>query len=108
MKRQFIALFVVLAVALQGSVAAFAGNSSAMYSDCRSAVESPSDFAHKSCCPDSLYAMSCCLDACVASVALTVSPASLVWYGRTAQPRQFRAATFSSRGDSPLIRPPIP
>ena len=52
-------------------------------------------------------ACGCCLDACLSTVAVTVSPASLIWYGHTAPALQFRTTSFSSRGDSPLIRPPI-
>jgi hypothetical protein len=36
-----------------------------------------------------------------------VSPAVPVWGGRAVTVAQFRTAHFSSRGDSPLIRPPI-
>jgi hypothetical protein len=106
MKRQLIALIVMLALGLQGSLVAFAAASALMSSDCASSAASQ-DTSHKSCCPSGLHTASCCLDACVATVAITMSPATLVWYGRTAPALQFRSASFSSRGDSPLIRPPI-
>jgi len=105
MKRQLIALIVMIALGLQGSMIAFAG-AQPMQSGCQS-TSSNQDAALKSCCPSGLHTASCCLDACVAAMAIAVSPLSLVWYGRTGSALQFRSTSFSSRGDSPLIRPPI-
>jgi hypothetical protein len=105
-KRQLIALIVILALGLQGSLVAFAAASASMPSDCASSAASQ-DTSQKSCCPKGLHPASCCLDACVATVAVAMSPATLIWYRRTAPALQFRTASFSSRGDSPLIRPPI-
>lgn len=107
MKRQLIALIVMLAVGLQGSLVAFAAVAPLNQSDCQIAAESRADASRDSCCPNGLHTASCCLDVCLATAAVTVSPASLVWYGRTAPARQFHTTSFSSRGDSPLIRPPI-
>jgi tRNA splicing ligase len=105
MKRQLIALIVMLALGLQGSLVALAAIAPQM-ADCQTPVESQ-DVAHKSCCPSGIHTASCCLDACLSAVAVTMSPASMVWNGRTVRALLFRTATFSSRGDSPLIRPPI-
>jgi hypothetical protein len=107
MKRQLIALIVILALGLQGSVAAFAAASEMMSSDCTTSSVGQSDTSHKSCCPSGLHTASCCLDACLATVAVAMSPGSSVWYGRSARALPIHTATFSSRGDAPLIRPPI-
>jgi hypothetical protein len=105
MKHQLVALILMLAVGLQGSVIAFAG-AQLMQSDCQSTSDSQ-DFAHKSCCPNGIHTAGCCQDACVAVMAMAASPVSLAWYGGTAPAAQLRISTFFSRGDSPLIRPPI-
>jgi hypothetical protein len=105
MKRQIIALLVILAVGLQGSVSALA--SAAMQYNCTTSAVSHSDNPQESCCPSGQHSPSCCLDACVIAVGVTASPAFSIWHVLTAQPLQFRFMTFSSRGDSPLIRPPI-
>jgi hypothetical protein len=104
MKRQIIALLVILVIGLQGSVSALA--SAAMPYDCTASAVSHSD-PQKSCCPSGQHSSSCCLDACVIAVGISASPAISIWHGLTAQTLQFRLMTFSSRGDSPLIRPPI-
>jgi hypothetical protein len=105
MKHRLITIIVMLAIGLQGSAIAFAG-AQLMQSDCQS-TSSSQDAALNSCCPSGLHTASCCLDACIAAMAIAVSPLSLVWYGRAGSALQFRSTSFSSRGDSPLIRPPI-
>jgi hypothetical protein len=105
MKRQFITFIVMLVIGLQGSLTAFAA-APLMQSDCENSASSQ-DNAHKSCCPSGVHTASCCLDVCVAAMAITASPASLVGYQRGATTPQKRLCTFFSRGDSPLIRPPI-
>jgi hypothetical protein len=105
MKRQRIALILILALGLQGSLVALAAAAPRM-ADCQYALESQ-NIAHKSCCPSGLHTASCCLDACLSDVAVTVSPALLVWHGHTVRILAFRTANFSSRGETPLIRPPI-
>jgi hypothetical protein len=109
MKRQFIAIIVMLAIDLQGSVVAFAGISPLMSTDCQTAANSHSDASQDSCCPKGQHSMSCCLEACTGTVAgaVTVIPQALDWLGSATLPPQFRSTHFSSRGDSPLIRPPI-
>jgi hypothetical protein len=105
MKRQLIALIVMLALGLQGSLVALAA-AAPQVADCQTPAQSQ-DVAHKPCCPSGLHTASCCLDACPSGVAVTASPASLVWYGRTVRALLFLTANFSSRGETPLIRPPI-
>jgi hypothetical protein len=109
MKRQLIALFVMLAIGLQGSLVAFAGIFPLMSTDCQAAVSSYTDASQDSCCPKGQHSMSCCLEACTGTVAgaVTVTPQVLNWLGSTALLPQFRTTHFSSRGNSPLIRPPI-
>src|SRR5271156_2324372 len=109
MKRQLIAVIVMLAIALQGSVLAFAGVSPLMSTDCQSAVVSHSAASQDSCCPKGQHTMGCCLEACAGTVAGAVMtiPQALSWLGSTTLVSQFLSTRFSSRGDSPLIRPPI-
>jgi hypothetical protein len=107
MKRQLIALMMILALGLQGSLVAFAA-APLMQSDCQTSAQSQ-DVADKSCCPRGVHTTSCCSDACPAALAVAVSASSspLIWDNRTAPAVQFGTAFFLSRGDSPLIRPPI-
>jgi hypothetical protein len=109
MKRQLIAVIVMLAIGLQGSAVAFSGISPLMSTDCQTAAISNSDAAQDSCCPKGQHSMSCCLEACAGTVAgaVTVIPQALNWNGHATLLPQFRSTHFSSRGDSPLIRPPI-
>jgi hypothetical protein len=108
MKRQLIALIVILALGLQGSLVAFAAAGLLMQSDCQSSAQTQ-DVADKSCCPRGVHTTSCCSDACPAAVAAAVaaSPAPLIWDNRTTPALRFGTPFFLSRGDSPLIRPPI-
>jgi len=106
MTRQFVALILMLAIGLQGSLAAFAANSLGQ-SDCQTTAESQAGGSHRSCCPSGSHMANCCLDACPTAVAATTSSAALVWHRRATSVLQFQTTTFSSRGDSPLIRPPI-
>ena len=109
MKCQFIAIIVMLAIALQGSVIAFAGISPLMSTDCQTAAISHSDASQDSCCPKGQHSMNCCLEACAGTIAgaATVLPQELNWLGSATLLPQFRTTHFSSRGNSPLIRPPI-
>jgi hypothetical protein len=104
MKRQLTALILMLAMGMQGSLVAFAAVAPLMQSDCQTSTAAP----HNSCCPGGgSHSAGCCLDACLAAVALPALPASLVSYSRPTPVRHFGTANFFSRGDSPLIRPPI-
>ena len=109
MKRQLIAIIVMLAIALQGSVVAFAGISPLTPTHCQTAGVSHSVASHDSCCPKGQHTMSCCIEACVGAVpgAVTTTPEVLSWLGSATLLPQSLATRFSSRGDSPLIRPPI-
>lgn len=107
MKRELLALLVTLALLLQGSAAAFAAASPVMSTDCRTIAAARADVSPEQCCPKGQHAMSCCLDLCASSVAMTMSP---VPSGLPLVPTTVRAAKppmFFSRSDSPLIRPPI-
>jgi hypothetical protein len=79
--RQLISIIVMLAIGLQGSVVAF----------------------------ERQHTMRCCLEACLCTVAavVTATPQVLNWLGSATPLPQFLSTRFSSRGDSPLIRPPI-
>jgi hypothetical protein len=108
MKRQLIAFILVLAIGLQSSLAAFAAPSSYMSTECQTAAISDSDASQNSCCPKGQHTTSCCLDLCLSNVAAIVSPAFLICYARSVPVLSAPTSTFYSRGDSPLIRPPIP
>jgi hypothetical protein len=108
MKRQLIALIVILAIGLQGSVAAFAGISQIMSTDCQTALASHSGVSQDSCCPKGQHGTGCCLEVCAATLAGAVPmPPVLKGLPRATLVPQLRPTRFSSRGDSPLIRPPI-
>ena len=109
MNRQLLALVVMIAIGLQSSVVAFAGISQVMATDCQSAVVSHADASQDSCCPKGQHAMGCCLEACVGTVAAstTAIPHVLNWLGSATLIPLFLSTQFLSRGDSPLIRPPI-
>jgi hypothetical protein len=109
MKRQLIAVIVMLAIGLQSSAIAFAGISPLMSTNCQSAAISRSDVSQDSCCPKDRHTMSCCFEACVGTVtgAVTTTLQALNWLGSASLLPQFLSTRFSSRGDSPLIRPPI-
>jgi hypothetical protein len=100
---------VMLVIGLQSSVVAFAGISPLMSTDCQTTANSHADASQDSCCPKGQHTMSCCLDACAGTVAgvAAMTPQVLKWLGSATLLPQLRTTHFSSRGDSPLIRPPI-
>jgi hypothetical protein len=104
MKRQLIALILMLAIGLQGSMAAFAATSP-VSTDCRTTAHSGA--SQDSCCPNGQRAVSCCLDLCLSTVGATVSQVAPTWFIPPSESTVVKPAIFSSRGDSPLIRPPI-
>jgi hypothetical protein len=109
MKRRLLALVFMLAVGLQSSVIAVAAITPVRSTDCHGMGMSHPDAARHSCCPKGQHTMSGCLEACCATVAGPVS-ATTQTVDRPAsatQPPDFRTTHISSRGDSPLIRPPI-
>jgi hypothetical protein len=107
MKRQLIALGMILAIGLQGSLVTFAAPVLLMQSDCQTSARGQ-HAADKSCCP-SVHTRNCCADACpaAAAVAIAFSPTSLICYSRSAPALRLGTSFFLSRGDTPLIRPPI-
>src|ERR1700734_449578 len=107
MKRKLIAVILMLAIGLQGSLAAYSSTKPLMSTGCQTTVGSHSDASQDSCCPKGQHAMSCCLDLCLSNICVTVSPVTLAWYADPAPVPLAQASIFSSRGDSPLIRPPI-
>jgi hypothetical protein len=107
MKRELIVLILMIAFGLQGSMAAFAATSPLMSTDCQTTATAHSDALQDSCCPKGQRAMSCCLDLCLSTVGATVSPIALRWFSPPAKLLAAKPSIFSSRGDSPLIRPPI-
>jgi hypothetical protein len=107
MQRQLVVLILLLAIGLQGSVAAFAMTSPVMSPDCQTSAISHSGMSQDSCCPRGQHAMSCCLELCLSNVAANLSPTAFNWYSRAAPALSALASNFSSRGDSPQIRPPI-
>jgi hypothetical protein len=107
MKRELIALILILASGLQGSLAAFAASSPLMSTECQTTAVAHSDASQDSCCPKGQGAMSCCLDLCLSTVGTTVSPVALAWFAPPAVLLAIKPSIFTSRGDSPLIRPPI-
>jgi hypothetical protein len=107
MKRELIALILMIAIGLQGSMAAFASTSPLMSADCQTTAMAHSDASQDSCCPKGQHAMSCCLDLCLSTVGATASPIVLTIFTAPADLQVATSSIFSSRGDSPLIRPPI-
>jgi len=109
MKRQFLAAIVMLAIGLQGSVVAFAGISPLTSMDCQTAAISHADAAQATCCPKGQYSTRCCPEACTGTIAgaVAMTPQALNWLGSATLLPQFSSTDFLSRGDSPLIRPPI-
>jgi hypothetical protein len=106
MNRELIALILIFAIALQGSVA-FAVTSPLMSADCQTTATVHSDASQDSCCPKGQRNMSCCLDVCLSPVGAPVSMAAHTGFSPVAKSPVVKIALFSSRSDSPLIRPPI-
>jgi hypothetical protein len=106
---KLVAVIVIFAIGLQGSAVAFAGISPLMSTDCQTAAVSDSAASQDSCCPTGSHAMSCCLEACFGTVAggVATTPQVPNRLGFATLVPQFVSTQFSSRGDSPLIRPPI-
>ena len=51
--------------------------------------------------------MGCCLDLCLSANGAAVSPTALALFAPPAELPAAKPSIFSSRGDSPLTRPPI-
>jgi hypothetical protein len=106
MKRQLIALLMILAIGLQVSLAAYAAAAPAMQSDCQSSAENQ-NVSDDSCCPGGVHIANCCLDACMMTANVSLGSIPMIWSGHSVFDPQFEVSAFSSRGDAPLIRPPI-
>jgi hypothetical protein len=107
MKRPLIVGILLLALSLMESTAASADIASSTPSNCQTSAESHS-MSHKHCCRGGSHTANCCPDACASVMAVPVTtPSSVAWFGRSLLIPRWRMASFSTRGDSPLIRPPI-
>ena len=108
MKRELVVLILMIAIGLQSSLAAFAATSPLKSTDCQTATTAHPEASQNSCCPKGQHALSCCLDLCLSTVGAAVSsPVPLSSFAPSAPVMTARSSIFSSRGDSPLIRPPI-
>jgi hypothetical protein len=61
----------------------------------------------RSCCPNAGAHAGCCPDACSSPAAIANAAGISLWCGRVDRVAALEAGTFVSRGESPLIRPPI-
>jgi hypothetical protein len=78
-----------------------------MSTGCQTSAAAHSDATQDSCCPKGQH-ISCCLDLCLSTIGTIASPmAALTGFDRQSEAVATKLAIFSSRGDSPLIRPPI-
>ncbi len=106
-KRQLVVLTMMFALGLQGSWVAFAGMTPLTLPDCQTSAENRSGVSHKPCCSGESHKSGCCLDMSIAAAVVSSPSRSVIWQGRAVLTSTFRSMIFSSRGDSPLIRPPI-
>lgn len=105
MKRQVIAILLLLALVLQGPVVAFASPSAAAAAQaCPMGI---SDSSAKSCCTHHAHVMSCCLDECASVIAVPLATAYLTRQSFSQPVLASDKAALASREDAPLIRPPI-
>jgi hypothetical protein len=104
MKRQAIAILVLLALVLQGSMAAFAFPSAGAGKACPMGISASSA---KSCCAHHAHVTNCCLDECASIIAMPLATASLTWQAFSQPVLPSEKAALASRDDAPLIRPPI-
>jgi hypothetical protein len=114
MEHRLFTFLLILAIGLQGPAVAFGSSfamadsaSMQMPSDCAMVVGARSHRGHMACCPHGQTHARACLGTCLAAVGITTSLNSVVWQIDPPPAVQSRASDFSSRGDSPLIRPPI-
>jgi hypothetical protein len=104
-KHRLIAWILLVALGMEGPLV-LAAIPTSMQHDCHGSTESRADTSRKPCCPSGAH-MSCCLDAGVLGLAIPMGPLSVAWHGHSAPLPTARNASFFTRGDSPLIRPPI-
>ena len=99
----------LLAFGLQGSLALAAADRS-MELDCQMSGEESSVNVHSACCRGGKTSMKCSLDICMAAITIVTAhqtPVALTGSRQSTLIAKFPLQRFSSRGDSPLIRPPI-
>lgn len=108
MRRRIIVLLVI-AIALQAPLASFAavlsvsqGAGSSMGSGCPMAADHVGH-AKKSCCAVHLAMAGCCS----LVVGMLSFSAPFIWQAHFSSVLRLPIPAFSSRGDAPLIRPPI-
>lgn len=105
MKRQMVAILVLLALVLQGSAAAFATPSGGADAICTMGI---GDGSTQSCCTHHSHVTSCCLDECASVMAAPFATTHFTWIAFSPTVLPSNNAELVSREDAPLIRPPIP
>lgn len=103
MRRQIIVLILMLAVCLQTAPVLFAA-APQVPSERQTASQVRTD---NPCCPRGVHTASCCLGACLMAANIASGSLPSIWNGHSALDPQFQVSAFTSRGDVPLIRPPI-
>lgn len=115
-KRPLLTFLLVLVLGVQGPLVAYASSvadasrvgSGVSTGTPASPAEAQSQATPDSCCPGGGPAGNCCFTSCLASAGALASPVPVRWVGRALPPIVPDAPSFTSRGDAPLIRPPIP
>ncbi len=100
-------MILMIAIGLQGSMAASASISPLTSAHCHTSAMSHAEAAQESCCPKGQRAMSCCLDLCLETSAAPMSPTGLTLVAGPAELQAAKSPIFCSRSDPLLIRPPI-
>ena len=111
MRRRFLTWLLLLAFGMQAPLA-LATADRAMELDCQTASQAQAAgmHGHMPCCPAQKTPLKCSVDGCLAGVSLLTAhhlPLALREPGQFAPTSLTPSKRFSSRGDSPLIRPPI-
>jgi hypothetical protein len=115
MKRRLVAFLIVLAIGLQSPIVAYAAaaagttaaGSALMPCDSAARAATDSGTPHKTCCPGGEPTANCCLSICLLAAGITAPPAPTRFFAAAVPTLRLAISSFSSRGDSPLIRPPI-
>jgi hypothetical protein len=115
MKRRLVAFLIVMAIGLQSPIVAYAAAAAGTTAagsalmPCDSAAPAATDpgTPDKSCCPGGAPTANCCLSVCLLAVGITAPPAPTRSFAPTVPSVRHAISSFSSRGDAPLIRPPI-
>lgn len=116
MKRSLFTFLLVLVLGAQGPLAAYAsrvadgitvGSVLAVGGPDSTAGAHSSYATPDSCCPGGGPGANCCFTLCLTSAGAMECPVLTRGYSRTLLPIRSDAPAFTSRGDAPLIRPPI-